>query len=234
MSRLARPGDRLRLLVLVGCALAMLTAAGARTSLARFTGQASGAGGIAAGYWVYYLHNSPTPPVGNTSAVANLSATQTAPTAATLYNYDTNCDTRPGRGLTRTVTVPGLLTTCYYVDWRLPLEPSAVRLSTLTVDVWAATNTNAANRTGVLILYLRDFNPTSGVYTEIGSATDSATYRTGRTFVERQISIGLATAYTLPAGHQLELKVEAPSTGSQADMMVAHDTTTCPSYLRLR
>jgi hypothetical protein len=224
------------LLVLV-CAGLGVTGAGA--SVARFTDTAAiGANTLTAGYWTdYYLHNNPTPPTGNTTAQANLTATTTASTEATLYNYDTNCDTRTGRLLTRlNPPTPGNTTTCYYVNWRLPVQATALTLaagSTVTADVWSATQTNRANRTGSLIAYLRDYNPGTGAYVEIANATYTANYPAGRTFYDTPISIVIGTTRTVAVGHRLELKLESPQATSQHDMMVAYDTTGYPSYLRL-
>jgi hypothetical protein len=226
----------LSLLVLV-CAGLFVTGAGA--SLARFTDAAAvGGNTLTAGYWArYYLHNNPTPPVGGTTAQANLTATKTASTQATLYNYDTNCDNRTGRLLTRlNPPAPGNTTTCYYANWRLPAQTAALTLTagaTVTADVWSATQTGRANRTGSLIAYLRDYNPGNGTYVEIANATYTASYAVGRTFYDTRINITIGTARTVAVGHQLELKLESPNATSQQDMMVAYDTTTYLSYLQL-
>ncbi len=53
-------------------------------------------------YIYYYLHNNPTPPVGNTVSQVDLPMDTSAPTATTLYNYDTNRDSDPGRRLVLT------------------------------------------------------------------------------------------------------------------------------------
>jgi hypothetical protein len=228
---------RLRALLLLSLVAACLLMAGPGTSLARFTDSAAvGGNTLTTIYWTYYLHNNPTPPTGNTTAQANLTATTTAYTQATLYNYDTNCDTRTGRLLTRlNPPAPGNTTTCYYVNWRLPAQVTALRLTgTVTADVWSATQTGVANRTGSIIAYLRDYNPTSGTYVEIANATYTGAYAVGRTFYERPITISIAGTYTVAIGHQLELKLESPQATSQNDMMVAYDTTTRASYVRLR
>jgi hypothetical protein len=223
-------------LLIVVCAVLLVTGAG--SSLARFTNTA-GAGGNAftSSWWTYYLHNNPTPPTGSTTAQANLTATTTASTRATLYNYDTNCDTRTGRLLTRlNPPTPGNTTTCYYVNWRLPVQITALTLTgSVRADFWSATQTGVANRTGSIIAYLRDYNPAgAGSYVEIANATYTGTYAVGRTFYERPITIPIAGTYTVAIGHRLELKLESPRATSQQSMMVAYDTTVYPSYLRLR
>jgi hypothetical protein len=236
MRQIVRRRPMLLALLMAACGALSLTGAGA--SLARFTDtQADGGNTLASGYWAYYLHNNPTPPTGNTTAQANLTATTTPSTQATLYNYDTNCDNRTGRLLTRlNPPTPGNTTTCYYVNWRLPAQTTALTLaagSTVTADVWSAVNAGQANRTGSIIAYLRDYNPGPRTYVEIANATYTGTYAAGRTFYERPIAITLVSAYTLAVGHQLELKLESPRATSQNNMMVAYDTTGYPSFVQL-
>jgi hypothetical protein len=219
-------------------ALAVFATTGLVWSLARFIDSAAvGGNTLTSSYWTYYLHNNPTPPTGNTTAQANLTATTTASTQATLYNYDTNCDNRTGRLVRRAnPPSPGLTTTCYYVNWRLPAQTSALALTgSVTADIWSATQTNRANRTGSIIAYLRDYNPAgAGSYVEIANATYTGSYQRGRTFYERPITIAISGTYTVAAGHRLELKIECPNATSAVDMMVAYDTTTYSSYLSLR
>ena len=225
------------MLLLALAAAGLLAATSVVWSLARFTSSAADGGNFTSGHWTYYLHNNPTPPTGNTTAQANLTATTTASTQATLYNYDTNCDTRTGRLLIQVNTPsPGLTTTCRYVNWRLPVQTTALSLTgSVSADVWLATQTNQGNRIGSIIAYLRDYNPAgAGSYVEIANATYTGSYQNGRTFYERPITIAIAGTYTVAVGHRLELKLECPNATSAFDMMVAYDTTTRSSYLRLR
>lgn len=193
-----------------------------------------GSNSISSGSWAFYLHNNPTPPTANTTAQYNLTMTITAPTATTLHNYDTDSANRPGRGVTRANPPSAGLTTAHqYVNWRTPVLANALTLTgSVTVDFWSATNTATANRTGSLIAYLRDYNPTAGTYVEIANATYTGAYAVGRTYYERPITIA-ATA-TVAAGHQLEVKLESPRATSQNNMLVAYDTTAYPSILRVR
>jgi hypothetical protein len=217
----------------------VLSVSGMGASLAVFADTAAaGNNTLIAGYWAdYFLHNNPTPPVGNTTAQANLTATTTAPTQATLYNYDTNCDSRTGRWVRRqNPPSPGLTRACRYVNWRLPVRTTALPLaagSIVRVDIWSATDANQANRTGSLIAYLRDYNPGNGTYVEIANATYTARYSVGRTLYHTPFNVTISSAYTLAVGHQLELKIETPQATSQNNMMVAYDTTGYPSFLRL-
>ncbi len=238
MNRLHRPRRPL-LMAALALACSVVSLVGAASTMAVFTDTASdGGNAIVAGYWAdYYLHNNPTPPTGNTTAQADLTATSTAPTQATLYNYDTNCTFRAGRRVRRqNPPSPGLTTACRYVNWRLPVQATALALaagSTLRVDIWSATDTNRANRTGSLIAYLRDYDPGTGTYTEIANATYTASYPVQRNFYNTPFDVTISSAHTIAAGHQLELKIETPQATSRANMMVAYDTTSYPSFLSL-
>jgi len=216
---------------------ALLSQAG--TSLALFTASRADAGSFASGVWAYYLHNNPTPPVGNTTAQTNLSMNTTRPTSPVNppYQYSTNCSTQPGRRLTRAAPSATQATVCDYVNWRASLPAGMTVLSgTITVDIWSATDTTRANRTGSVVLYLRDYNPANGSYAEINNGAYglyNGTYAVGRTFYHTPVSITLTGTYTLAATHQLEVKLEASNT-YQSNMLVAYDTTTYVSFVRFR
>jgi hypothetical protein len=232
MSRLP-----LRTILIVALSTACLLSAGSGSALALVTAtKAAAANTFTAGTWAYYLHNNPTPPTGNTSAQYNLTMTSAVPTATVLSNYDKDNANRPGRGITRNnPPSPGLLTAYRYVNWRTPALGTALSLSgTVTVDIWSATNTTVANGTGSLIAYLRDYDPSSSAYTEIANATYTAGYAAGRTYYETPIRVTVTATYSLPAGHALEVKIESPTATSQYDMLVAYDTTTYSSALRVR
>jgi hypothetical protein len=213
--------------------LGIFAASGVAWSLARFTSTVADAGNaLTSGTWAYYLHNYPTPPTGNTTAQVNLTMDTTVPTAATLYRYSTNCAAQPGRRLTRANPNPNQNNVCNYVNWRTGALASPLTLSgAITVDIWSATDTALNNRTGCIVAYLRDYN--GATYTEIANGLYSQTYAAGRTFYHLPITVNVATPYTLVAGHQLELKLVA-SNAYQSNMLVAYDTTTRSSYLRLR
>jgi len=228
---------RLRAVLMLGLLSVCLLWSGFASAQAMFaTSTAAGANSFTAGTWAYYLHNNPTPPTANTTAQYNLTMTSTAPTATVLRNYDTNGANRPGRGITRNnPPSPGLVTALRYVNWRTPALAVSLTLSgNVTVDIWSATNAAAVNRTGSLIAYLRDYNPATGTYVEIANATRTASYAAGRTYYETPISVAVAPAYTLAAGHMLEVKLESPTATSQNNMLVAYDTTTDSSLVRVR
>jgi hypothetical protein len=231
-SRARRRKMRLGLILALALGAVMAQASG---SLALFTEARAAAGnGFNAGTWAYYLHNNPTPPTAATAAQANLAMDTTVPTGATLYSYANNCSVRTGRRITRAAPVPTQATLCNYQNWRTAVPAGGLTLSgAITVDIWSATDTANANRTGGIVAYLRDFNPAgAGTYTEIANGIYNTTYVAGRTFYHYPITVNVA-AYTVPAGHQLELKLVASST-YQSSMLVAYDTTAYPSFLKAR
>jgi hypothetical protein len=228
---------RLRGLLVLGFSAVCLLWSGFGSAQAMFATTASaGTNTFTAGTWVYYLHNNPTPPTANTTAQYNLTMTSTAPTGTVLVNYDTNGANRAGRGITRNnPPSPGLAIALRYVNWRTPAMTTALVLSgSVTADIWSAINVATANRTGSLIVYLRDYNPATAAYAEIANATRTAAYAAGRTYYHTPIVVTVASAYTLPIGHMLELKIESPTATSQNKMLVAYDTTTDSSLVRVR
>jgi hypothetical protein len=158
----------------------------------------------------------------------------TVPTAPTLWQYSTNCAARTGRRITRAAPSPAQATVCNYENWRTPALAAALTLSgAVSVDIWSASDTGQNNRTGGIVAYLRDYNTAAGTYTEIANGLSNTTYATGRTFYHYPITVTVAAAYTLAAGHQLELKLVA-SNAYQSNMLVAYDTAANASFLRVR
>ena len=207
---------------------------GAATSLALFTGSATTTASFTAGTWAtattYDLHNNPTPPVGNTTAQFNLALDGTAPTAATLFNYDTNCDSNTGRQITRRASAsPTEATTCFYGNWRTaPLTSARTLSGTASVVVYARkASPNGTDPT--LVAYLRDFNQVGGTYVELANAGAVITTSSASPFAMSAISIPVSA--TVAIGHQVELKFVA--SGSNRNVDLAYDTTTYVSTLTL-
>jgi len=227
---------RLRLSMVMAMALAVAALfAQAGSSLALFTESRTSAGNtFTSGIWAYYLHNNPTPPAGNVNAVVNLAMNATAPSTAPFYQYSTNCSAQLGRRLTRAAPSPTQATVCRYENWRTANLAAALPLTgARTVDIWSASDTATANQTGCIVAYLRDYNPTGGTYTEIANGLYNTTYAIGHHFYHYPITVTVTGTYTVPAGHQLELKLVA-SNAYQSNMLIAYDTTVYPSFLRVR
>lgn len=211
--------------------LALLVVGTSGISGARFVAQATSTAAVATPTW-FFLHHNPTPPVGATTAQANLTMNAVPPTAVTLYNYDTNLDSTPGRRIRRAGTGPGDTTLARYANWRSPVFATARSISgTVTLRIWTGVAGFTLNTRGVLIAYLRDYNPTTNSYVNVASGSlDLADWQGGVAgWVEKQMTIPVG-AYTVQAGRRLELKLQVPA-ASPVDMVIAYDTTTYPSIV---
>jgi predicted ribosomally synthesized peptide with SipW-like signal peptide len=182
----------------------------------------------------YYLHNNPTPPTGNTVAQANLSMNTTAPTATTLFNYDTNFDSAAGRRIQRGGSGAGETTLARYQNWR---GPSAGLLGqnlngTVTVEFWSAMPDFVQGTAGQVQVFLRDVDGVTGIALEIANTTISATdWQAGSSgWVKKSASFSVN--HLLLLGHRLEVKLLVGS-GADDDMLFAYDTTLYRSRVRL-
>ena len=210
----------------VGSSLAMLVAS---TTV--------GGNRLTAGTWIlpsvtWYLHNRPSPPSGDTPAQARLDMDPAYPAASTLFNYDTDADTAPGRQLLQGGAGPGETSTAYATSWlSAPLAASRAINGSAMLTLPSATAGFAKGRAGGLVAYLRDYDPGTGLYTEIGSGSQSQKNWQGgsSSWVSRTISIAVH-GHTVAAGHQIELKVvAAPSAAT--NMWIAYDTTAQPASI---
>jgi len=172
---------------------------------------------------VLYLHNRPTPPVGNTTAQFALAMDTTVPTAALLNNYDTDCDAVAGRLITRNTGLSSEATVCRYANWQTAAYGTARALNgTMTLRIYAA-KSGAANPT--LIAFLRDFNPSTSGYTDLGSSSIAIT-----NLVQTQFTLTWSLNTSIPATHKLELKIVATGT---TNVLLAYDTSAQQSRLVL-
>ncbi len=228
---------RLAALLAVGLVVGAIAVAfaGTRVVLARFSDTTAVASTtFATGTWsvttTWYLHNNPTPPTANTTAQFNLPLNAAAPSAAVLRNYDTNCDSRAGRSITRGAGLVGEATTCNYATWRSAVLASARTLNgTATLAVWARkTSTGGTNPT--LRAFLRVFDPGTSTYTELGAANATVAAASNQAWVELDLAWSLSSV-PVPAGRRIEVKLVA--TGGTRNVEIAHDTTANPSALTL-
>jgi hypothetical protein len=156
----------------------------------------------------------------------------TLPTAAVLYNYDTDRDTSPGLVIVKGGSGPNENDPTKYQAWRTPvLGAPLVIQGNVTVSLWSATKNFETGKRGAISVYLRDFDGSN--YAELGGTTfTDATWQNGnpswvlKTF---QVSIG---SHTLAPGHSLELKVIVEAS-SDDDMWFAYDTANRKSRVNL-
>ena len=116
----------------------------------------------------YYLHNNPTPPTADTDAQTNLPMDETQPTATNFYNYDQNWDLDPGRKIEQSLGGPDGLELKEYQNWQTTPYASDIHIQgTLLVNLWAAPDGFNYDNEGDFWVFLRDYDPVSGTYTEI-------------------------------------------------------------------
>jgi len=233
------PALRRRLVALLAAGLVVATAvvssAGTWVVLARFTDAAAVASNnFAAGTWVtattWYLHNNPTPPTGNTAAQFNLPLNATSPTVATLFNYDTGCESRVGRSLIRGTGLVGETGACSYATWRsAALVASRTLNGSATLVVWAR-KTAALGTNPTLRAFFRVFHPATSTWTDLGTANVTVSANPTAAWARLSLAWSLAGA-TVAVGQQIEVKVVA--TSGTRDIEIAYDTTTSPSSLAL-
>jgi len=234
--RRSRVRRRLAVLLVAGLVVgaAAVAFAGTRVVLARFTDAAVTGSTFATGSWAtgttWYLHNNPTPPIANTAAQLNLALDATAPTADTLYNYDTNCDGRAGRSINRNTGLVTETGSCRYAIWRSAAFATARTLNgTATLTVWARkSSTGGTNPT--LRAFLRVFDPATSTYVELGSASVSVTNSSSTAWAAYAPSWSLASV-AVPAGRRIEVKVVA--TGGTRNVEIAYDANNLASALAL-
>jgi len=228
---------RLAALLAAGLVVAAVaaTVAGTQVVLARLVDAAPVTGNtFATGAWAaatkWYLHNNPTPPTANTVAQFNLALDATAPTAATLYNYDTGCDTRAGRSFVRSTGLVSESVSCRYATWRSAALGAARTLNgTATLSVWAR-KTSTGGVAPTLRAFLRVFDPGTSSYTELGTADVTVTTESTSAWVAYAPSWSLASV-VVPAGRQIELKLVV--TGGTRNVETAYDTVAFGSALTL-
>jgi hypothetical protein len=186
---------------------------------------------------IYYLHNNPTPPVANTNAQANLAMNATAPSATTLFNYDANFDSAPGRLIARGGSGAGEADLAKHQRWRGPTLPSGTNINgTVTVEFWSGIEAFTPGTAGQIDVYLRAWDPLLGlISTELGNASVAAADWQGgaSAWVKRTASIAVSsTTLACLTGCQLEVKIEVGATAAD-DMWIAYDTTLYRSRVRL-
>jgi hypothetical protein len=176
----------------------------------------------------YYLHDDPTPPVGDTTARLLLTANTQVPTAQNLYNYTTDLDTEPGRHLDEAGYDKNRTDPAEAVAWRLPPAAASRHLiGAITVDYWVAQDGFVNTDETKIKWFLRDFNPGDASYTEIKEVE----------FTQDPLGpsgdwVHITTAfpnvdYILDSGHVIELKAEAGGVNAN----LAYDTDAFPSFV---
>ena len=168
------------------------------------------------------MHNNPTPPTGDTASQLVLPMDSTSPTAAVLYNYDTDRDTFPGLLIARGGSGPDEDDPAKYQAWRTAtFGASTVIQGNVTVSLWSAMKNFDDTKGGTITAYLRDFDGSN--YVEVGGATytDSTWQGGSPSWVLKTFQLSI-DPHTLAPGHRLELKLIVENS-SDDDMWFAYD-----------
>ncbi len=180
-----------------------------------------------------FLHNNPSPPEGGTASQWTLPMDTGLPLAQTLHNYDTNRDSSPGLRLARSGNGLGETSPEKFQAWRTGiLTDNLVITGDVLVNLWGALSPPIPGATAIVITYLRDYDGLGG-YVEIGDgAVFARDWQSGsNSFVER-VALITDIDYTVPSGHQLELKIVVDD-ASNDDMEFAYDVEDFPSLVNL-
>ena len=172
---------------------------------------------------VLYLHNDPSPPVGDTTSKTNLDMDTDAPTATNLYNYSTDKDTDAGRYVdkngTSDITDPNEM-----VNWVYQAPEELTLDGDVRVDLYYANKDFNCVKYLDVVVYLRQKNSANNSNgTVLGTGT--ATWNPDGTCSFTTLSITFPVSATVPNNKWLEIKVVLDS-GSGGDVgYLAYDTT---------
>jgi len=176
----------------------------------------------------FYLHNNPTPPTGATRMQHPLPMDANAPTATTLFNYDRDRDSRPGRLIQKGGTATST-DRVKFQTWRTQTFGADVALDgDVALEFWSAMKDFDTGKVGHVVAYLMD-----GSTVFATAAINPATRWQGgsNTWVEKTITFA-DVDHTIAAGSFLQLRiVVGPNSGD--DMWFAYDTAGFRSRLIL-
>lgn len=181
---------------------------------------------------VFYLHNDPTPPTGDTASHAVLPTDQTAPTATTLYNCDTDRDSDPGLLLAKSGEGLSETDLSKHQTWSasgpIDLDGSA------TLTLWSAIKSFDTSKRGLVQAALLDCaSDGSDCNTITTGSLDLDPWDSGATgsWVEKTIDLGTVN-HSVVTSRTLRIKIVV-GTDSGDDMWFAYDTTSNNSRLTI-
>ena len=175
-----------------------------------------------------YLHNKPTPPTADTRMQHPLPMDADTPTATTLFNYDTDRDSRPGRLIQK----GGSATTndrTKFQNWRSQQFGRDVEIDgDVTFEFWSAMKDFKTNKRGHVVAYLMDGSTVIGT----ASLRPTGKWQGGsQTWVEKSVTF-TGVDRTIAAGRFLQLRVVVGNKSGD-DMWFAYDTASFRSTLIL-
>src|SRR5918992_2271861 len=182
-----------------------------------------------------YLHNRPTPPTADTTAQANMTMTETAPTAATLRKYSTNYYTgQAGRFVDKKIALHTETSTQFMANWVYQVPSTTTYTGIAELTFWVAMKDLKFDKVPQLTIFLRE--------------KSSATTNTGTLFATaaatspppgltepcdfREVTVSIPINRTITTNRWIELKITTAQTTGDASLY-AYDTTVYPSSLTL-
>lgn len=182
----------------------------------------------------FYLHNNPTPPTGDTTSQLDLPLDETAPTATTLHNYDTNRDSSSGLTVKHGRKGGELDSTdaTKTQDWVTgPLAEDMTVDGRISLFVKMADGSFNSGKLITIAAWILDFDPSTSTETPIiKQGTASFTSTSGWLEVSLHFR---PTVYAFLQGHKLKLRFQIDGISESIEGMVAYDTTDDLSFLRI-
>jgi len=118
---------------------------------------------------IFYWHNNPTPPVGDTLRQHPLPLSTTAPTQETLYNYDYLTDNDPGVLIKKGGAGPDEDHQLKMQEWITdPLTEDLEIDGNVGLLYWWGMKDFKTTFTAAARFYIRDYDPGTDTYAEIG------------------------------------------------------------------
>jgi hypothetical protein len=186
-----------------------------------------------------FLHNKPTPPVGDTTAQTGMTMDATAPTAATLHSYSTDYySARPGRFVDQSTPSVNQTSGNLHVAWNYTLGSSGVTFTgTPSVRLWVARRDFVCTPDVQFTAYLRQKVNAASTSTESGRVVSALgdftpTGPVGDCQFGEVVFNLPAINWSVPGTRALELKI-VTGTATGAAALYAYDTTTYTSRLVL-
>jgi hypothetical protein len=174
----------------------------------------------------FYLHNNATPPTGATRMQHPLPMDANAPTATTLFNYDRDRDSRPGRLIQKGGTATST-DRVKFQTWRTQTFGADVALEgDVALEFWSAMKDFDTGKVGHVVAHLMD----GSTVIATAAVNPAAPWQVGsNSWVAKTITFA-GVDHTIAAGSFLQLRiVVGPNSGD--DMWFAYDTDDFQSRL---
>jgi type II secretory pathway pseudopilin PulG len=182
-----------------------------------------------------YLHNRPTPPTADTTAQANMTMTEVAPTATTLRKYSTNYYTnQAGRFVDKKIALHTETSTQFMANWVYQVPSTTTYTGTAEFTFWVAMKDLKCDKTPQVTIFLRDkATATTGTGTLFATAAaTSPPPGLAEPCNFREVTVSIPVNRTITTNRWIELKITTAETTGDA-VLYAYDTTVYPASLKL-